>query len=142
MGDDDDYDYEDEYDAFRDEYAVRERTEYFDGGGLALHRNKGDIIKDPLQRFYIYVDAIVRQLKQTKVIDITANEIAVIVNAIPNLKNANYKNPTAFVLGYTVSRKGIIDLSAVRGKLSSLENPVREIDVIRYANLWRRLRML
>ena len=61
-------------------------------------------IIDPLDRFKIFVDATARKLIDTQYI--TEIDINVLLENANNLKYVNYKNSTAYVLGYIVSKGG------------------------------------
>ena len=74
------------------------------------------------------------------VIGLNRSDIRYIVDQIPDITNVKYKNPTAFVLGFWVTKRdGTIDKDRVKKlipHLPSLTYPVKDSDVIRYANLW------
>jgi hypothetical protein len=116
-----DYDDDDAYefggeDEFRDEYAVRERTgvmrrDVLSELGILTSRDRPGIERgdDPLNRFYRNVVAIYPQLRDNGVIatPATANERDAahdaLLDAIATVPNARYKNPTAFIIGYSLT---------------------------------------
>lgn len=125
---------------FIQEYNVYERVGFETdilgelGGG-----REDPTFKDPTQRFYIFVDAIARQLKQQGVILISEGDIRHMLSKVDALQLPKYKNPTGYVLGYYIGHRGEIDkrkFDSIKGKLKELEYPLKQADVIRYANLW------
>lgn len=91
---------------------------------------------DPLiMKFYIYVNAIAHRLIEEKMLtNIKREEIEKILSFIKYVKTPQHKNPEAFVLGYAISKTGIID-----GKLLNslkLDETIKIMDVLRYGNLW------
>lgn len=95
--------------------------------------------KDPSERFYIFVDAIARQLKSQNIIYLSENNIQYLLKKIDNVPNIKYKNPTGYVLGYYVIDEKTIDkkkFNLLKPHLSHLNYPMKQTDVLRYANLW------
>jgi Family of unknown function (DUF5770) len=161
MGDDD-YDFDDEYGGFEkalqrpdeqyedelDEYRVFERAEYAgknveqiaSDAGIVFTHKKGELIKDPVHRFYIYVNASAQKLIREGYISfVPASDIPLILTGIKDVKNIKYKNADAFVLGYAVSKSGSINakhFNDVVAKTRKLEPPIKPADIIRYARLW------
>lgn len=122
------------------EYNVYERVG-LEGDMLGeMGRGKEDpAFRDPTQRFYIFVDAISRQLKQQGIIVIAEGDIRHMLSKIETLQLPKYKNPTGYVLGYYVGNRGTINkkkFDSIKGRLNELEYPLQQADVIRYANLW------
>jgi hypothetical protein len=74
------------------------------------------------------------------IITLKKPDVRYILDQIPDIPDPKYKNPTAFVLGFWVTRRnGTIDKDRVEKllpHLAALTYPVKDYDVIRYANLW------
>ncbi len=107
-------------------------------GELGIKRDD-PMFRDPTQRFYIFVDAVARQLKQRGIISISEGDIRHMLNKISDLELPKYKNPTGYVLGYYIGHKGVIDkrrFDAIKGRLSGLEYPLTPEALIRYGRLW------
>lgn len=137
----------DEY-VFEDEYNVFERASYMERDvlgemGIVYERRKKEDIRDPVQRFYIYVDSIARKLIRDRIITIRSSDVQTLLGYIARVSEPKYKNPTAFVLGYELTRSGAIDvakLDFVKTKLKDLDVPIKVEDLIRYSNLWLRIK--
>jgi hypothetical protein len=129
------YEYDDPETQFQNEFNYLDRV----GGCLEqdLFNKKNDY--DPVQRFINTVYASAIDLSENNVISVKT-EIPSIIAAISTFKNIQYKNPTAFVLGFWVTKnEQRIDpqlFRNLRKHLEKLSYPVRDYDVIRYGNLW------
>jgi hypothetical protein len=86
-------------------------------------------------KFYIYVNATAHRLIDEKVItNVKRNEIERILSFIKYVDNPQYKHPETFVLGYAVTKSGIID-----GKMLNsikLDDNIKPMDVLKYGHLW------
>jgi hypothetical protein len=97
-------------------------------------------ILDPLDRFKIIVDATARKLIDTQYI--TEIDINVLLENANNLKYVNYKNSTAYVLGYIVSKGGseieITHFNDIIKKILPIfhDDSIKPPDIIRYSKLW------
>lgn len=103
-------------------------------------------------RFYVYTNASAIHLKNNfNYLGLHWDDIAIILQRIkdfPNFrKTIMYKNPTAFVLGYLITKENnkinktkldmiIKDLSIIQNEKNIIIKPS---DLIRYARLWLRL---
>jgi hypothetical protein len=92
-------------------------------------------------KFFVFVDAISRQLSQDHIVRISNAEIQDMLERLTNVKEPQYKNPTGVVLGYYVTGGGGYEIdkqrfASLKPKLSKLDKPIKATDVIRYANLW------
>jgi hypothetical protein len=131
------HEYSDEV-RFENEYNVYDRV----GGTFGeLGTINTDIdMRDPIQRFTQFTRTVAKDMITQKIIDLKIPDINYIIEQIQYFKNIKYKNPTAFILGFWVTKNdGTIDKNRVKKlipKLPSLTYPIREFDVIRYANLW------
>lgn len=128
---------------FENEYNVYERV----GGYLQtdvlgeLGTTEADVdLRDPVQRFTQFTKTVAQEMVTQGIINLKRPDIRYILDQIPDIPNPKYKNPTAFVLGFWVTRRnGTIDKERVKKllpHLASLTYPVKDFDVIRYANLW------
>ena len=137
---DDDYSFEAEYDVLqRGGFLERDVL----GELFGTERKRVRDIRDITQRFYVQVDAVARVLIEQKIISITRRDIPKMLDYIGRVPYIKYKNPTAFVLGYDVTLSGYIDmrkLDKLKSKLKDITTPVRLEDIIRYSNLWLRIR--
>jgi len=55
------------------------------------------------------------------------------------MKNIQYKNPTAIILGYALTKSSTIDkklFNELIPKIKTLEPPMKPTDLLRYSNLW------
>lgn len=128
---------------FENEYNVYERV-----GGYLQTDVLGELgttetavdLRDPVQRFTQFTKTVAQEMITQGIINLKKPDIRYILDQIPDIPNPKYKNPTAFVLGFWVTRRdGTIDKERVKKLLpylSSLTYPVKDFDVIRYANLW------
>ena len=132
----------------RDEFRDRDRA----GGqviGCWVTGVDGQALKTqtPLGRFCLRVDAISRNINEACAgFSIPDEEIQVLLNKSQNLPRVEFKNPTAFVLGYLATRKGAIGITKTSlknvwrcyGSVGGInkDSSIREPDIIRYARLW------
>lgn len=135
------YQYADPESEFQNEYNYQERVGgYLDNNALVgLHR-KGKQSFDAPQRFANLVTSVAMEMADTNILPIRS-EIPTLLSFIQDFKHTRYKNPTAFILGFwvtkdTKTRINETALNHVKRKLRLLTYPVRDYDVIRYANLW------
>ncbi len=97
---------------------------------------------DPLQIFQIQVDAISRHLKDQKIKKpLDDRDIQKMIEKSIVLRHVNYKNPTAYVLGYIASNGGSRITQEQFNNSSKLleyvyDTSVLEPDILRYARLW------
>jgi hypothetical protein len=95
--------------------------------------------KDPLQRFSTFVNAIARSFNEYGYANLTQREIQEMLFKAQLIKYPEFKNPTAYVVGYyilqgnTINKKKLDNISA---HFSKFEYPIRPHDAIRYANMW------
>ena len=115
---------------FENEYNVYERVGFL----------QNDILGDPVQRFTQFTKTVAQEMISQGIINLKKPDVRYIIDQILDIPNPKYKNPTAFVLGFWVTRRnGTIDKDRVKKlipHLASLTYPVKDFDVIRYANLW------
>jgi len=102
----------------------------------------GKMNRTAIDKFSIYVDAVSRNIMETNAIDITQNDIVTMLQRARKIKMINYKNPTAFVLGYLVSNGGrSINTEHLNTILKNIlpylqDKSIKAPDIIRYARLW------
>lgn len=149
-----DYDFEEEYvykdqedeGRFEAEYGAFARTEFEQAktvdaiaaeAGVMVQR-RGQIIRDPVYKFYVYVNAVFNRLAEEGLLpNVRREEVTTVLEAIRNVPSPQYKNPEAFVLGYSVGKMGTINekqFAYLLPKLSSMS--FKPMDLLRYANLW------
>lgn len=98
-------------------------------------------LQEPLERFQSQVDAISRSINalESKV-KIHQHEIDQLISYAEKLEYIQYKNVTAYILGYMVVTKKVIDkhkfqtVTKILGKID--DDSVKPPDVIRYARMW------
>lgn len=132
------------YDEFRD----KDRSGGVVGCWVTGIDNQPLKTQTPLGRFCLKVDAVSRNINATcRGFTISDEQIQHLLNASQNLKRVEFKNPTAFVLGYLATDRGVRSISKdslrstwecykdIRGinKDTSIKKP----DIIRYARLWK-----
>lgn len=113
-------------------------------GDIQSKLNK--ISLQPQERFMLQVNAVYNSLSEKGVISLIDGQIDIILNHIENIPNAEYKNPTAYILGYIASmdstttklnRKNVENvLRNILPKLDT-ESSITEPDILRYARLWQ-----
>lgn len=118
--------------------SIVENLKSAGGGG------KQSMIRDPTNRFYLYVDAIARKFIETGVVTFRVSDIDYMLKYIDKLNEPRYKNPTAFVLAYDIvasrdESKQNIDKTFARfiDKTEDVDRSgVTLVDLIRYVFLW------
>lgn len=99
-------------------------------------------ISNPEERLRIFVDAISRKLNGEDIVRITQEDIDTMLEKIPTIPKAKYKNPSAYILGYLASRGGKkLDPSHVKKIIRTIlphlqDSGVEPADVVRYARFW------
>lgn len=150
MDDDQEYVYETEEGRFEAGYEAFTRTEFERNktveeiaaeAGIVAMRRRGEVIRDPVFKFYVYVNAVVhRFIDEDYTPYVKHDEVTRILESIRKVQSPQYKNPEAFVLGYSIAKSGSINekqLAYVIKKLPSIDNVViKPMDLLRYANLW------
>ena len=151
-GDGDDYgdDYDDDYygDDHQDNFADIERAGAGNEYTGCWETGKGGEklkIQTPLGRFCIKVDAISRNIESECKL-LVQSDIGILQTFSQKVPRVQYKNPTAFVLGYIATKGGNknIDEKSLKvvydcyNKTESIDkdDSVKKPDVIRYARLW------
>ena len=121
------------------------------GGPNAMLGTIDKAIQDPLERFQTFVDAIARSLDGQGIIlpfngqSIGEKDIQIMLENAHKLKYIQFKNPTAYVLGYIASNNGTkITIKSVKYVIDNvlklnLQGNIQPPDVLRYARLWEEL---
>jgi hypothetical protein len=158
----DDYDFEEEYvyeeqrdeGRFEAEYGAFARTEFERArtveeiaaeAGVIASRRRGEVIRDPVFKFYVYVNAVFHRLVEEGYLrNVKREEVTGLLESIRNVPSPQYKNPEVFVLGYSVGKSGSIDEKQFKyllPRLSSISANliIKPMDLLRYANLWTNL---
>lgn len=123
---------------FEAEYNVRDRM----GGVMEDELTKTRDTKDPLQRFAAFVQVVTNSMNAQNIISISRRDLNFVVEKSLEVSAGKYKNPTAFVLGYWLTRDSdYTKLSEEKFKkllpnLKELDFPIRPYDAVRYGNLW------
>ena len=90
------------------------------------------------------VNAIAQQLREDG-FRLSNDNIIQIIETVDQLENPQYKNPTAYLLGYIASNGGIeINKKSVNHVFTNIlktvsDKSVKSEDVLRYARLWYNL---
>lgn len=97
----------------------------------------------PEDRVLIAIDALCRKLSGENFLKLTEADITTILEKTTSITGVRYKNPLAFILGFTASKGGSEITKAdfkratdVLKKLGSDGEGVAPEDVLRYARLW------
>ena len=128
---------EDNINIFGDEYNVSERTgTYYDDN------KKYKKFQDPIERFKSNINAISIDLINYYP-DIHNNDINFMINTVSRLNKPEYKNASAYVLGYLAIKnsgnklnKTIIFKIFDKCLPYIQDKSVKKADIIRYARLW------
>ena len=133
---------------FQPEWDVNRRVEVYLEDNLYnqtyTHRSGQDIVRDPVHRFKIFVDVVMKDVRNQGEIHITDRDALEINRYVDMVPNAEYKNPLAYILGYLVldDRQHAVDktkLSRMTPKLDTLSIQINAADVLRYARLWLKI---
>lgn len=149
--DDDDesnYSYADEADEMRAERDVFERVApFYDRAAAIGGTTQAETIRDPTQRFILYVKGIASSMVNDERLVLAAGELNALIDYIRFVDDAKYKNPVAFVVAYDATRatRGRdIDYAKINRIMPYVVDMhasanVRDIDIVRYCRLWKRI---
>ena len=156
--DEDDYegDYEEEkQNMFQNEAAVFERvglptanlgTIISARGGKFedLQKIINRVVKDPTDRFLLYVESISQRLINQRDFPLDTDDIIYMMDHAREIREPGAKNATAYILGYMASKGGKknitpehIDKIFTRYLPYVEDDSVKTADVIRYMRLWQ-----
>ena len=137
-----DYHGEQDYHAFETSFYEGPRTveAIAAQAGVITTRQKGQVIRDQVFKFYVYVNAVAhRFIDEGYIPTVSRNDVETILVAIQRVQSPQFKNPEAFVLGYSVAKSGQINkkqFDYLSSKLENLDIFITKMDVFRYALLW------
>lgn len=151
---DEDYEDQDEYvedveeeNRFQAEVNVFERVNRRDNIDIdidiGIGPKKNRTQETPIERFVKFVNAIALELTNEN--HLSENDVRYILEKIRVINKPEYKNPTAYILGYIATNYGgnqinkdkLIECFNLLDKLA--DKSVTQPDVIRYARLWMNL---
>ncbi len=97
----------------------------------------------PTDKFYLKAYQMTNKINEESDIKITQEDMRIMAEKSQTIKDLQYKNPTAYILGYIVSRggsridKGRFD-NIVEGVLPLVaeEGGIEAPDILRYARYW------
>lgn len=104
-----------------------------------LDQPASDDPRDPYQRFATFVKAIALSFNQNEFTSMTQRDIKEMTFRSQLLTFPQYKNPTAYVVGYSILDNGRISkekLDKITPHFEKFDYPIRPPDAVRYANLW------
>lgn len=127
---DDEYVFHDNEGELRADFNALSRAEIF-------NENTRDL-RDKTQRFKTFVSIVATEIKDLHLLDLKTSDINFLINSVSKIPTPGYKNPTAYILGYVLIKKGYTkqalekEIVPVLNQLSYSVNPQ---DVVRYARL-------
>lgn len=98
--------------------------------------------QDKGEQFAERLDAISRNLSSNVGVNISEDEISVMIQQSRRVSNVEHLNPTAYILGYLATKGGksikVDDVTRIITKILPFANTdsVQPPDVIRYARFW------
>lgn len=111
-----------------------------------IQRKLTNMTLRPRDRFILQVNASYNSMSESGIISLSDGEIDIILNHVDKIQNAEYKNPTAYILGYMANygsskeklvKKNVQNvMDNILPKIQNDANIGRE-DIIRYARLWQ-----
>jgi hypothetical protein len=131
---------------YKDEYNYMERV----GGVIDTNilmedtsLSRQQIDQEGVLRFASFVRTVAKDLSERTVVDVM-NDIVFIEHQILKIPNAKFKNPTGYVIGYWVTiadelkliNENRFNIVKKPSFLKKLKYPLKDYDIIRYANLW------
>ena len=157
ISDDEDYENnnseEDSYDDYEEEDIYKEEIGVYDRVGMpgeilgsigGPEGIKESNIQEPLERFISITNGISRNLMgQGK--QISERDINILIKKAYKLDKVEFKNPTAYILGYIASSGGqeikeeLFRYTVIEILPVMTEGSVLPPDILRYARLWMKL---
>ena len=134
-----------------DDFSDEEGPKFSDEMGAFLRAGftefagQDKILLNPVDKFRIKVNAVARNLSEWDSIYLSNGAIRMILEKVLQLQDVEYKNATAYVLGYVATEGGQKLTSkgfkwVVNKLLPHVEDKsVLEPDIIRYARLWENI---
>lgn len=127
------------------EYKDRERAGGTSGCWLTGADGRPLKTQDPRGRFCLKVDAVSRNIRSTcNRVKISEDQIQLLLNKSQTIKRVEYKNPSAFVLGYLATDGGVRKITKTSltnvwncySELINRDESIKPPDIIRYARWW------
>lgn len=115
------------------------------GGKLTdLSKTINQLTTDPEERFKRHVGAIAHSMTEDDIFDISVDDRNIMCRRAGYLENVKYLNPTAYILGYVITRGGRnIDKKLMLKAFKNLrylnDDSVKPPDVVRYARYWEKI---
>ena len=142
-----DYEYkgDEEWGEERQEFQTERKGFERGGGGIRIDVNLR-MISNPYEKFRIISTAVMNKINSHYPSSFSMDDFGNISDKISSINFIEYKNPSAYVLGYYVTRGGREDviedrLERVDRNFLDVINETRTIvtiiDVIRYGAFWR-----
>lgn len=125
-----DYIYDNNEYELRADFHALERAEIFNEDIKDL--------RDKIQRFKTFVSFVATEIQEDQLLDLNASDINFLVNAVSKIPTPGYKNPTAYIVGYMLIKKGYSRCALEKDIipiLSRLTYTVTPHDVVRYARM-------
>lgn len=134
MDDDNDYIFYENEGELKPDFHALDRSEIF-------NESCGDL-KDKTQRFKTFVSIVASEMKDIYLLDLKTTDINFLLNYVSKIPTPGYKNPTAYLLGYILIKKGSTKVALEKyiiPILNQLSYSVNPHDVIRYSRLLEKL---
>ena len=131
---DKEYVYSDNEYELRPDFHALERAEIFN--------EEPKDFKDKVQRFKTFVSFVATEIKDAQLLDLKVSDIGFLVNTVSKIPTPGYKNPTAYILGYVLIKKGYTKHTLEKyiiPILNQLSYTVNPHDVVRYARLLEKM---
>lgn len=109
-----------------------------------LTKNINQLFTEPIDRFKSYVGAISHRMSEDNIFDISIKDRNAMCLKANNLDKIKYLNPTAYIIGYFVTKGGNkIDKKLLQKSFTKLhlltDDSVKSADVVRYAKYWEKI---
>ena len=99
-------------------------------------------IQDRTQRFKSFLSVVATEIKDIRSLGLETQDINFLLDSVSKISNPGYKNPTAYILGYLLIKKGCKKQTLEKiivPILNQLSYSVNPHDVIRYSRLLQKL---
>jgi len=109
-----------------------------------LSKTINQLTTDPEERFKRYVGAISHSMTEDDIFDISVDDRNIMCRRAGYLEKVKYFNPTAYILGYVITRGGRdiekkLMLKAFENLRYLKDDSVKPSDVVRYARYWEKI---
>ena len=108
------------------------------GGNTMVSSTSLKNVVNPIEKFRIIVDAVFRKMNETTRF-LSEKNLEEILESVNRVHNIQYKNPTAYILGFIGSNggKSITEQSIERAASINDDQSVTLPDIIRYSVFWK-----